>query len=315
VRVLCILLLFLAAPATAEPVRIPGPDGPLEAEMIAVEGATDIVIIIPGSGPIDRDGNAPQMGLSTDTYRLLAEGLAEQGIASLRIDKRGFFGSAEAIADPNDVTIEAYAQDTRDWVAYASGLAPCVWLAGHSEGGLVTLVVAQDAPKNLCGLILMATSGRPIGQLMIEQFEANPANGPFMAELRALVADLEAGRSRDPASVTPVLQPLFSEGLQRYMIDVFSYDPVEIAAGWNGPVLIVQGDKDMQVRPHDADLLGDAMQQAERMNLAQGTHMLKADVAGNPFATYADPALPLHEDLVPGIAAFVGEAAISERAP
>nr|RDS97435.1 hypothetical protein DWF04_02800 [Cereibacter sphaeroides f. sp. denitrificans] len=45
---------------------------------------------------------------------------------------------------------------------------------------------------------------------------------------------------------------------------------------------------------------------------AQGTHMLKADVAGNPFATYANPALPLHEDLVPGIAGFIGGAAISE---
>ncbi|WP_190238128.1 hypothetical protein [Cereibacter johrii] len=77
-------------------------------------------------------------------------------------------------------------------------------------------------------------------------------------------------------------------------------------------MLIVQGDKDMQVRLLDADLLGDAMQQSERMNLAQRTHMLKADVAGNPFATYANPALPVHEDLVPGIAGFIGGAAISE---
>ncbi|WP_205631842.1 hypothetical protein [Cereibacter johrii] len=77
-------------------------------------------------------------------------------------------------------------------------------------------------------------------------------------------------------------------------------------------MLIVQGDNDMQVSPHDADLLGDAMQQSERMKFAQGTHMLKADVAGNPFATYADPALPLHENLVPGIAGFIGGAAISE---
>ena len=311
-RPLRFLPLFLPVLAVAEPVHIPGPQGPLGAEMIAVEGAPHAVIIIPGSGPTDRNGNSPPMGLSTDAYRLLAEGLAKQGIASLRIDKRGFYNSAGAIADPNDVTIEAYAQDARNWVNHASGLAPCVWLAGHSEGGLVALVAARDAPENLCGLILLATSGRPTGQLMIEQFEANPANSPLMSEIRAIVADLEAGQSRDPAAVTPMLQPLFSAGLQRYMIDLFSHDPVEIAKEWKGPVLIVQGDEDMQVRPYDADLLEGALPQAHRLNLVGGTHMLKAAVAGNPFATYADPALPLHEALIPGIASFIEETSKSD---
>ncbi|MFV0335835.1 MAG: alpha/beta hydrolase [Tropicimonas sp.] len=306
-RLLILLLLTFPALAMAEPVHIPGPQGQLEAEMIAVQRAAHVVIIIPGSGPIDRDGNSPQMGLSTDTYRLLAEGFSEQGIASLRIDKRGFYGSAGAISDPNNVTIGAYAEDVRDWVAYASSVAPCVWLAGHSEGGLVALVAAQDAPENLCGLILLATSGRPTGQLMIEQLEANPANAPFMPEISAIVADLEAGQSRDPASVSAVLRPLFSAGLQRYMIDLFSYDPVEVAKEWNGPVLIVQGSEDMQVRPHDADLLAGALSQSKRINLVRGTHMLKAAVAGNPFATYADPSLPLYENLVPGIASFIDE--------
>lgn len=142
---------------------------------------------------------------------------------------------------------------------------------------------------------------------MIEQFEANPANGPLMPELRAIVADLEAGQSRDPTAVTQMLQPLFSAGLQRYMIDLFSHDPAEIAKEWKGPVLIVQGNEDIQVRPYDANLLEGALPQAHRVNLVGGTHMLKAAVAGNPFATYADPTLPLHEALIPGIASFIEE--------
>ena len=40
--------------------------------------------------------------------------------------------------------------------------------------------------------------------------------------------------------------------------------------------------------------------------------MLKAAVAGNPFATYSDPALPLHEALVPGIVSFIEEASKSD---
>ncbi|WP_341366067.1 alpha/beta fold hydrolase [Yoonia sp. BS5-3] len=277
--------------------------------MLAVEGADHAVIIIPGSGPTDRDGNSPQTGLSTDTYRMLAEGLTEHGITSLRIDKRGFYGSAGAIADPNDVTISAYADDVSNWITFAAGSASCVWLAGHSEGGLVALVAAQGAPENLCGLILLATAGRPIGQILIEQLAANPANAPFMPEITAIVADLEAGQSRDPDTIDPVLRSLFSAGLQRYMIDLFSYDAVEVAKGWDGPVLIVQGNEDLQVQPYDADLLAGALPQAQRISLVRGTHMLKAAVAGDPLATYADPTLPLYENLVSDIASFIEGAA------
>jgi len=304
-RILSTLPLLLPAFALAEPVQIPGPQGPLEAESLAAEGAAHAVIIVPGSGPTDRDGHSSPMALRSDSYRLLAEGLAAEGIASLRVDKRGFYGSAAALADANDVTIANYAQDVRDWVNKASDLAPCVWIAGHSEGGLVALVAAQTPPDSLCGLILMATPGRPIGRLLVEQFAANPMNGPLMLELEGLVADLEAGEARDPALVSPMLQPLFSAGLQRYMIDLFSYDPISLAQGWEGPVLIVQGEADIQVGADHAGLLAAALPQAEVTMLPGATHMLKQDLPGQPFATYTDPALPLHEGLVPAIARFV----------
>lgn len=309
------LLLSLCFPALAlaEPVHIAGPVGPLEAEAIVVEDAAHAVVIIPGSGPTDRDGNSRTFGLESDAYRLLAEGLAGHGIASLRIDKRGFYGSANAIADPNDVTIAGYAEDARQWVEYATGLAPCVWIAGHSEGGLVALVAAEAAPEELCGLILMATSGRPTGQLLIEQLRSNPANAPLMPEIESIVADLEHGRRRDVAAMTPVLQPLFSAGLQHYMTDLFSHDPGFIARNWRGPVLIIQGDEDIQVRPHDADLLEAAMPQAERVDLSGGTHMLKAGVAGQPFATYTDPSRPLHGDVIPAVVDFLSRTTKAPR--
>ena len=294
-------------PAGADPVQIPGPKGALEGEAVAVSDAVHAVVIIPGSGPVDRDGNGPPVGLNSDSYRLLAEGLAEHGVASIRIDKRGFYGSSAAIEDPNDVTIGDYAEDVRGWVAKARAFAPCVWLAGHSEGGLVALAAAADPPEGLCGLILIATAGRPMGQLLIEQVKANPAMAPLMPELTSIVADLEAGRTRDPATISAPLQGLFAPGVQPYMTDLFGHDPVLIAQGWRGPALILQGDRDVQIKPLDAELLAKAMPQAERIDLPGATHMLKADQPGQPFATYTDPALPLHPEALPAIAGFLAK--------
>lgn len=289
-----------------EPIQIPGPNGPLEAEAVLPDGARDIVIIIPGSGPINRDGNAPQMGLSSDVYKHLATDLAEDGIGSFRIDKRGFFGSARAIADPNDVTIEAYEDDVLGWIERARDQASCVWLAGHSEGGLVALVAAVQRPDALCGVILLAAPGRPLGRIMIEQFAANPAAGPLMPELKRTIGDLEAGQTTDPSEIDATIRPLFSEGLQRYMINLFSFDPPEVAVGWTGPTLILQGDADFQIGTKDADMLLKAMPQAKRVTLRGGKHLLKQDVTGNPFATYQNADLPLHPDLIPAIVSFIG---------
>lgn len=299
------LTICLAPAALAEMVQIDGPAGPLSAEQIRVDGAKHAVVIVPGSGPIDRDGNIPQVDLASDSYKLLAEGLEAKGIASLRIDKRGFFSSAEAISDPNDVTIADYAADTRNWVNLAAGLAPCVWIAGHSEGGLVALVAAQEPPEALCGLILMATPGRTVSNLMREQIKAQPQMRPLMPQLEATLVELEAGRTSDPEELHPALRPMFEPGLQRYMINLFSYDPAVIAQDWAGPALILYGAADIQVKPEDANLLDAALAQGEEALLPNATHMLKEDVPGAPYATYSDPSLPLHGGVIPAITAFI----------
>jgi len=290
----------------AETLFIDGPQGALAGELISVSGARHVVVIIPGSGPVNRDGNVPQSGVRSNSYKMFAEGLASIGVASIRIDKRGMFGSRLAISDPNKVTIADYAGDVADWVSTASGHAACVWLAGHSEGGLVALVTAVvNRPEALCGLILMATPGRKVGSLLRAQLAANPSNQTLLPEIDRTIATLEQGIQVEPAQLAAPLRGLFNKQVQPFLIDLFSHDPAEIARHWNGPVLVLQGDADIQVGKQDAELLTQAFPQVEQVILKDATHMLKTDVPGKPLATYTDPSIPLHADLLRSVGHFL----------
>lgn len=81
-----------------------GPNGDLKGSLILPPGSTEVALIIPGSGPINRDGNSI-LGIRAQPYRLLAEGLAHERIASVRTDKRGMFGSRQAVDLLADLTL------------------------------------------------------------------------------------------------------------------------------------------------------------------------------------------------------------------
>lgn len=297
------MVMLVATAAQAAEVTIPGPEGPLSAEALTVPGARHAVVIIPGSGPTDRDGNGPF--LQTGMYRLLAEELAAQGVASLRIDKRGMFASRAAVADANAVTLGDYAADARAWVEEAASLAPCVWLAGHSEGGLVAMAAAAEPPPALCGLILLATPGRPLDEVLLEQLAANPAMFALMPQARRIVETLAAGEVVPTENIPLLLRPLFPVEVQPFLISLFTTDPASLAAAWPGPALVVHAGRDIQVTGPDADVLESALSAATRADLPLATHTLKEDVPGAPLATYSDPSLPLAPGLTAAILGFL----------
>jgi len=306
------LALILAAAIAAAPAEraltAPGPLAPLAGSLLDAGRGTPVVLIIPGSGPTDRDGNN-LLGVTAAPYRLLAEGLAKHGISSVRIDKRGMFGSKAAIADANQVTIADYAADAHAWAASirkATG-APCVWLLGHSEGGLVALVAGQK-PDGICGVITVSGPGRKLGAVMREQLQANPANAPILPPALAALDSLENGRMVDSASLPAPLQPLFNAAVQPFLIDLLAQDPATLAGSLKPPLFVVQGDKDIQVSVEDAQRLASARPGARLAILPGVNHVLKPvasdDRAAN-IATYADPSLPIAPAVVDAVAGFV----------
>ncbi|MCP1120398.1 alpha/beta hydrolase [Robbsia andropogonis] len=267
-----------------------------------------IVLIVPGSGPTDRNGNAPY-GLHASTYHLLAHGLAQCGIATVRIDKRGMYGSASALDNADDVIIHDYSNDLHAWVRAIGENYPTrsVWLLGHSEGGLVSLVAAQST-LDIHGIVLVATPGRPLRDVLRAQLMANPENAPVMKNALSVLDWLAAGEFVDASKIDPVLMPLFRPAIQRFLISEFALDPAELLTNITKPVLIVQGLRDIQVGREDAERLKQANPKAELAYLVNANHVLKAvgtDDRSENIATYSNPELPLADCVVETIANFM----------
>lgn len=310
------LALIAAAPEVSE-ITAPGPLGPLAGTMIEARHGAPVALILPGSGPTDRDGNSPQHGVMPASYRLLAEALAAKGISTVRVDKRGMFGSRAAVADANAVTIEDYAADVHAWVAAirARTGASCVWLIGHSEGGPVALVAAQR-PDGICGVILVASPGRRLGEVLREQLQANPANASILPPALAAIDSLEAGKRVDPATLPAPILPLFHPSVQGFLISLFAQDPAALAASLRVPLMIVQGDRDIQVRLADAQALSAAAPGATLVVVPGVTHTLKRmDGEGQAanLATYTNPSLPIAPEIPDAIAGFIAGTAPASR--
>jgi pimeloyl-ACP methyl ester carboxylesterase len=288
-------------------VTLPTQLAPLHGTLLVPGGTVSAVaVILPGSGPTDRDGNSPQFGNSAQPYRLLAQGLADKGIATVRIDKRGIGESAAAAPTESDLRITAYVEDARAWAAEVAARTgqPCAWLIGHSEGALIAVAAADGHEDSICGLVLLSGAGRPAGVILREQLGPQLPE-PMKTEAFHALSELEAGRT--VSDTPPALAALFRPSVQPYLISWLALDPTALIAAWNGPVMIGQGTTDIQVGVVDAEAMAAAQPDA-RLVLWDGVnHVLKiapADRAGNA-ATYADPNLPLAPGVVEDVADYI----------
>ncbi len=221
------------------------------------------IVLIAGSGPTDRDGNSG-LGLQTDLLKQIAQRLAQEGIASLRYDKRGVGGSVMSAQD------QAHLADYAAWENFVGDAAAALHdlqqqpgvdarrtgFLGHSEGGLIALQAAQQTsashPPSL--LVLASTAGRTYDAVINEQLTrvlklqgATPAQTDyFLSKNREIAATIKR-TGVVPDDVPPGLAALYPPYIGKFYRSVQAANPATLAAQFSGPVLVIQGQKDVQV--------------------------------------------------------------------
>jgi uncharacterized protein len=299
-------------PAVAPLPRLVGQHVALEIGSSTLRGIIDlpdragpwpVVILHAGSGPTDKNGNGPTV--ATDNLKMLGRALAAEGVAVLRIDKRGVGGSLFALTREEEASLQLYANDVAAWAAMLrkDRRFAKVGYVGHSEGALIGLIAAKDAKfdafVSLCG------PGRPLQDILREQLKKNLSAESYKAS-DAAITELAAGRTLKEAPKG--LEALFRPSVQPFLISAFKLDPAELIAKVTCPVLVVAGSTDIQITAEDAKRLDEANPRVKVATVKGMNHVLKAAdgaTALEQLPSYTDPSRPLHPKLMIEVGGFL----------
>jgi uncharacterized protein len=239
-----------------------------------------------------------------NSLKMLAEGLAAQGIASLRFDKRGVAQSSVGLQLESDLTFDAFVDDAVAWGQRlrSDDRFSEVAVLGHSEGGLIGILAGPLIPA--AKVVSVAGLGRPAGVVLREQL-GRQLSGDLLATSDSIITALERGTM--VSDVPPVLQVLFRQSVQPYLVSFLAVDPAAAAAKLDVPVLVIHGTTDEQIARADADALAGASPRAELRVFEGMSHVLKPAPPGlqQQVAAYTDSTLALASGLVDTIAAFI----------
>ena len=217
------------------------------------EGPFPAVVLVHGSGPNDRDETIGP----NKPFRDLAWGLAQQGIATLRYDKRTQ-EYQQALARVTNFTVQ---EETIDDALAAVALLqqtpnidPAqIFVLGHSLGGtLIPRIGAQT--EDAAGLIILAGADRPLEEIMLEQMTYifgldGDIAAAEQAQLDTVKQQITAVQDPALSPDTPPNQLLGAPGA--YWLSLRGYVPSELAQTLSQPLLILQGERDYQVTMED----------------------------------------------------------------
>ncbi|MGW6442980.1 alpha/beta hydrolase family protein [Lentzea sp. NPDC055074] len=248
-------------------------------------GPHPAVLCLPGSGRVDRDSNAGRLRMELGAP--LAQALAQQGIASLRYDRRGVGDSpgdwrAAGFTDNRaDAALALRTLRARPEIRYeATGVV------GHSEGAVHAMWLgAHEEPA---AVVLLAGYARPGKEALL--WQARRVAGTVPRLVRPLLPLLGRIGSKQLAAVeattTDVTRVAGTRLNARWWREQLAYDPRADLPGITAPVLAITGEKDLQVDPADLDVVASLVPGAEVRRVPDLTHLLRRDPRPPALTSY-----------------------------
>jgi pimeloyl-ACP methyl ester carboxylesterase len=262
----------------------------------ALPGPAPAMLLLPGSGPTDRDDNAKTLAI--DLFPPLVTALDEWGFATFRYDKRGVGASGGSYwaTGFDDRLTDAVAAVT--WLAQQPQVdASRIYVLGHSEGALLAGRLAAGAAP-VAGAVLLAGSAKSGEQTLLWQGrQIIPTITGFSARLiRLLRIDPEKQQRKFIARVKAttgdtVRVQLVKKVNAKWLREFIAYDPAADLTAVRVPVLAITGAKDLQTDPADIDRMakldpGDF----EGHVIPDVTHLLRAEPGAPSLRTYKQQA-------------------------
>lgn len=263
-----------------------------------------VAIIIPGSGPNDRDGN--QNFMKNNSLKYLAEDLTSEGIATFRYDKRALTMLKKGANEKQikQVTFDDFVADAKNVVSYLKNTKHYtnIYIIGHSQGSLVGMLAASNYVN---GFISISGPGKSIDQVILEQIGMMGAND-LVESAQKTFDILKTGKT--DKKFNPGLANIFNLDVQPFIRSWMIYSPTEEIGKLSIPTLIINGDNDIQVTPKDAELLKESKKDAELLIVKNMNHVLKtveSKDAQENAKTYNMPQLKNAPELSKAISNFI----------
>lgn len=225
-----------------------------------------LAIIIAGSGPTDRDGN--QNFLKSNSLKKLAQGLAKEGIATFRYDKRIVKQIRKGNIDKN-LMFDDFVTDATSVINYFADRDnyKSIYVIGHSQGSLVGMLSISDKVN---GFISLAGAGQSIDIVIMDQIQKM---APGLTEDAQKTFDV-LKKGETTTEYPPALGSVFNLETQPFITNWMQYNPQEIIKNQDIPILIVNGTKDLQVSVDEAKLLKESNSKAQLTIIENMNHVL-----------------------------------------
>lgn len=266
----------------------------------------EVIVLIAGSGPTDRDNNSLALSGRMDSFLQLSRALNKEGYSVFRYDKRtagksrDSFGQETLIFD-QEILFDDFVEDA---ILVVEALREMgyekVHLMGHSQGALVALRTAQSLAVD--SLVHLSGPGVPIDQVFLRQLEGLPKDLYRQAE----DSFEKIRKGEEVGLVSEELKPYFSDQNVTFLSNWMQYDPVKEAMRVEAPMFFVFGGMDSQVLGSNKNRFEENIPDVQSKLIPNMNHVLKrVESERENQQSYQDPSYMLDPTLVESVIEFL----------